>query len=336
VNLYVNGVRVISFTGNTWGRMDESTNPDMVMHLFLDDDTSDWASGRMALFRVYNGNLTDAEVTQMYAAPFTHTVGVPPPGFQSNGIVNAASYSASNAITPGGFFTIFGKDLSNEVEDWGQSFVNNVAPRRLNNIRVLINNQEAFIALASPGQVNALAPDNLADGPVTVVVENGTLRSATVQTQASRINPAVFRFNPQDSRYVAATTNDGTAYIAPPNLFGTNGSLSGLAVRGARPGEFVVIYATALGPTNPAVPTGQIPPPRTGAYPLANPSEVRLLNTSGQPVATVTPVYAGLSGFPGLHQVVFQVPDVADGEYQAVIAVAGRTSPTGAYMPISR
>jgi uncharacterized protein (TIGR03437 family) len=273
-------------------------------------------------------------VKEIYAAPFTSTVGLPKPGFQSSGIVNSASYSPSNAITPGGFFTVFGTDLGDDFGDWGQSFVNNFAPRRLNNVRVLVNDQEAFIAFTSSAQINAIAPDNLPDGPVTVLVEYSNLRSTVVSTQSRQINPAVFRFTPQDSRYLAATANDGSAYIGPANLFGTNGSLNGLALRPARPGEYVVLYGTGLGPTTPAVPAGQIPAARSGGYPLTNSSEIRL-TLNGQ-TTSVVPAYSGLSGFPGLHQLVFLVPSIPNGDYETVLVVNGLASPLGAFLPVGQ
>ena len=335
IYLYLNGNLVASATGVSIGEIDSAFNPNNILHFLLDDSESvEWAPARIALFRVYSGNLTAAQVREIWASPFTSTVGQPPPGFQSSGIVNSASFSSTNAISPGGFFTIFGNDLADTTGDWGQSFVNNSAPRRLNNVRVLINNQESFVVFTSLTQVNALAPDNLPDGPVTVVVENGNLRSAVVQSTSRAVSPAVFRFNAQNNRFLASTANDGSAYIAPPNLFGTNGSLNGLAVRPARPGEFIVLYATGFGPTNPPVPAGQIPPARAGGYPLTNNTEVRL-TLNGQ-TSTVRPAYAGLSAFPGLIQIVFQVPEIASGEYEAVIVVAGQSSPSSAFLPIAR
>ena len=331
--LYLNGRLVASRTPTDLGVMAAALNPDQLVRLFLDDD-NEWAPARIALFRVYAGPLSATEVRDIYAAPFTSTIGLPKPGFQSSGFVNSASYSAANAITPGGFFSIFGSDLGDDFGDWGQSFVNNVAPRRLNNVRVLVNDQEAFIAFTSSGQINAIAPDNLPDGPVNVVVEYSTLRSTTVATQSRRINPAVFRFTPENSRYLASTANDGSAYIGPPNLFGTNGSLNGLALRPARPGEYVVLYGTGLGPTTPPVPAGQIPPARSGGYPLSNASEIRL-TLNGQ-TTSVVPAYSGLSGFPGLHQLVFLVPDIPNGDYETILVVNGLSSPTGTYLPISK
>ncbi len=333
VQLYLNGRLVASRSDTPLGEMNAALNPDQLVNLFLDDD-NEWGAARIALFRVYNGALTATEVRDIFAAPFTSTIGLPRPGFQSSGIVNSASFSANNAITPGGFFTIFGSDLGDDFGDWGSAFVNNVAPRRLNNVRVLVGDQEAFIAFTSSAQINAIAPDNIPDGPVNVVVEYSTLRSTTVATQARRINPAVFRFTPEDSKYLASTANDGSAYIGPANLFGTNGSLNGLALRPARPGEFVVLYGTGLGPTVPAVPAGQIPATRNGGYPLTNPSEIRLTR-NGQ-TTTVVPAYSGLTGFPGLHQLVFLVPNLPSGDYETVLVVNGLSSPNGSFLTIGQ
>ncbi len=335
LQLYLNGALVASRSdGTTLGVMDAKLNPQQLVTLFLDDDPFEWAPARIALFRAYNGALTAAEVKTIASAPFTSTVGLPSPGFQSSGIVNSASYSPTNAITPGGFFTIFGTDLGDDFGDWGQSFVKNVAPVRLNNVHVLVNNLEAFIAFTSSAQINAIAPDNLPDGPVTMVVEYSNLRSTTVTTTARRINPAVFRFTPQNSRYLASTANDGSAYIGPANLFGTNGALNGLALRPARPGEYVVLYGTGLGPTTPAVPAGQIPAANAAGYPLTSTSEIRL--TLNGKTTSVVPAYAGLSGFPGLHQLVFLVPDLADGNYETTLVVGGISSPAGTYLALAK
>ncbi len=333
--LYLNGALVASRAGGTaLGVMDPAVNPEQLVQLFLSNDVFEWAPARIALFRAYSGPLSAAEVKEIYNSPFTSTVGLPKPGFQSSGIVNSASFSPNNAITPGGFFTIFGSDLGDDFGDWGQSFVNNVAPRRLNNVRVLVNDQEAFIAFTSSAQINAIAPDNIPEGPVTVTVEYSNLRSTVVPTQSRRVNPATFRFTPEDSRYLAATANDGSAYIGPANLFGTNGQLSGLALRPARPGEFVVLYGTGLGLTTPPVPAGQIPPARNGGYPISNSSEIRLTR-NGQ-TTTVVPAYSGLSGFPGLHQLVFLVPSLPSGDYETVLVVNGLSSPAGTFLPIGQ
>ena len=39
---------------------------------------------------------------------------------------------------------------------------------------------------------------------------------------------------------------------------------------------------------------------------------------------------------PGLHQLVFLVPDVANGDYETVLVVDGLISPAGTYLPIGK
>ncbi len=77
----------------------------------------------------------------------------------------------------------------------------------------------------------------------------------------------------------------------------------------------MIAYAMGLGPTNPAVPTGQIPVGRDGG---------------------VTPLYTGLSSFAGVYLVGFQVPvDQADGEFQLRISINSVLSAL-AYLPVAR
>jgi uncharacterized protein (TIGR03437 family) len=339
--IYLNGQETArsssTFQGGT---IPEGANPQQLIHLFLDNtgsgSTNEWAPGRIALFRVYNSTLTAAQVNTLFTSPFTATVGLDQPYFSSVRVVNAASNSNQAPISPNAFFTIFGANLSGPAGPWDNAFTNNFAPRNLNNVRVLIDGQEAFLSFTRTDQLNVLAPDNVAEGPVSVVVESNGVRSTPVTVQARRLNPSLFLFGPQNGRYAASTANDGSAYIAPPNLFGTGGVLFGLPIRPARPGEFIVFYANGLGPTAPAIPAGQIPPPRDGAYPLLNPVEVRLTAQTGGASATVVPVYAGLSGFPGLYQVVFQTPNLPNGEYQAILSIGGVTSPAGVFLAIQQ
>ncbi len=319
----------------------ETNNPEELVHLFLDNSggsaTSEWGPGRIALFRAYDGALTADQVAQIFRAPFASTVGTSAPLLSSAGVVNAASFSTTNPISASSFFTIFGSNLADASGFWGSAFVNNVAPRSLNGVRVLVQDQEAFIVFTSGGQLNVLAPESLPEGPVSLVVENNGTRSAPVTVQSRRTNPAFFRFSPNNNRYFASTANDGSAYIAPSNLFDNSGVLDGLPVRPAKPGEFIVLYGNGLGLTAPTVPGGQIPPPRAGGHPLASPSTLRMTSTDGAVTRTLTPAYAGLSGFPGLFQVVFAVPtDLPDGDYETVFTVSGISSPGGTFVPVRR
>ena len=304
-----------------------------LVHFFVDNttdtSTQDYSSGRIALLRAYTNPLTQAEVTELARNPFGASVGVGSPTFTAAGVRNGATFSESNPLAPGAFFSIFGGSLTNATGDWSAAFQNGEAPRRLNGTRILIGEREAFLSFTSPGQINAIAPDGIGSGPVSMVVERDGVRSAPITVQARALNPAFFTYDQRNRRYIAALNADNTAYIAPADLFGIT-TLNGLAIRPARPGEFVIAYGMGMGPTTPALPAGRIPPPRDGGYPIAGRVELSLGNR------TVTPLYVGLSSFAGVYLVGFQVPDLVNGDYELTIRIDSISSPTGVVIPVAR
>ena len=80
---------------------------------------------------------------------------------------------------------------------------------------------------------------------ITSAGSSGTT-TTTLQTAA----PALFRFSPSDNRYVAAVAADGT-YLAPASTFGST-----VTSHPAKPGETILLFATGLGATSPAVAAG--------------------------------------------------------------------------------
>jgi uncharacterized protein (TIGR03437 family) len=327
--VYVNGQLDINLGTNS---MNLET-PNRVVHFFLDNLTDqsrqDYASGRIALLRAYTNELSASEVTQLARDPFSANVGATAPSFTASGVRNGASFSETTPLAPGAFFSIFGASLSAGTGDWSQAFVDGNGPRSLNGTRVFLGSQEAVLVFTSPGQVNGIAPEGLAAGPISMVVERDGVRSAPVTVQVGALNPAFFTYDQRNRRFAATLAADNSAYIAPRDLFGVN-TVNGLAVRPARPGEFVIAYAMGLGPTNPAVPTGRIPAPRDGGYPVTG--QVRL--TLG--TRTVTPLYTGLSSFAGVYLVGFQVPgDQADGEFELRISINNIPSAL-TYLPVAQ
>lgn len=327
--LYVNGNLDINLSTNDYG----IDNPKNILHFFLDNltDTSrtDYASGRIALLRAYTNALSAAEAAALARDPFNSTVGIGPPSFNSSGVRNGATFGESTPIAPGAFFSIFGSSLSGASGDWSAAFTDGQAPTRLNGTRVLVNDREASIVFTSPGQINALAPDFTASGPVNVRVENNGLASANVSVGSRALNPSFFTYDQRNRRFIAALSAANDAYIAPADLFGVT-SLNGLRIRPARPGEFVIAYGMGMGATNPAVAAGRIPPPREGGHPLAGSATLRL------GPRTIPISYAGLSSFAGVYLVGFQVPgDLAAGDWELQITVNGISSPTGVVIPVA-
>ncbi len=327
--IYANGNLDIDLSTNSMNL----ASANQVVNFFLDNttdtSTADFASARIALLRTYTNALTADEARTLAANPFNSTVGVGAPSFLTSGVRNGATFSESTPIAPGAFFTILGSSLSDATSDWTGRFDGSNAPTLLNGTRVLVNERPAFLSYTSPGQVNAIAPDGIAAGNVTVVVERGGVRSAPVTAVARALNPAFFTYDQRNRRFIAALAADNTAYIAPADLFGVS-TVNGLAVRPARPGEFVVAYGMGFGPTTPGVPAGTIPAPRDGGYPVAGTVQARFGPQN------ITPLYVGLSGFAGLYQVGFQVPDLPNGDYELNLSISGVQSPTGVVIPVAR
>lgn len=328
--VYINGTEEINLSTNSMNFV----TPSRVMSFFLDntEDSSrtDFASARVALFRAYTNVLSAAEARTLATDPFNATVGIGAPSFVSSDVRNGATFSASTPIAPGAFFSILGSSLSDGTGDWSGQFSGSTAPTTLNGTRVLINNTPAFLSFTSPGQLNAIAPDTLTPGPVSIVVERNGVRSTTVTAQARAVNPSFFTYDQRNRRFIATLAADNSAYIAPRDLFGVS-TINGLAVRPARPGEFIVAYGMGLGPTNPNVPAGNVPAPREAGYPVSGTVILRLGNR------TISPLYTGLSSFAGVYVVGFQVPaDQGEGDWELQITINGTASPTGVVIPIAR
>ncbi|MCX6611542.1 MAG: hypothetical protein NTW74_11905 [Acidobacteria bacterium] len=325
--LYINGTLDINLLTTSMNL----TTPDRVVNFFLDNttdtSTTDFASARVALLRAYTNALSDSEVRDLAANPFSNSVGATAPSFTAAGVRNGATFSENTPIAPGAFFSILGSALSDVTSDWTGRFDGSNAPTTLNGTRVLINDRPAFISFTSPGQINAIAPDTIVPGNVSIVVERNGVRSTAVTAQARALNPAFFTYDQRNRRFIAALTADNSAYIAPADLFGVT-SINGIAVRPARPGDFVIAYGMGMGQTNPNLPAGTIPPARDGGHPVSGTVNLRL------GTATLNPLYVGLSSFAGVYIVGFQVPPMATGDYELQITINGTSSPTGVVIPV--
>ena len=325
--LYINGTLDINLLTTSMNL----TTPDRVVNFFLDNttdtSTTDFASARVALLRAYTNALSDSEVRDLAANPFSNSVGASAPSFTTAGVRNGATFSENAPIAPGAFFSILGSSLSDVTSDWTGRFDGSNAPTTLNGTRVLINDRPAFISFTSPGQINAIAPDTIVPGNVSIVVERNGVRSTAVTAQARALNPAFFTYDQRNRRFIAALTADNSAYIAPADLFGVT-SINGIAVRPARPGDFVIAYGMGMGQTSPNLPAGTIPPAREGGHPVSGTVNLRL------GTATLNPLYVGLSSFAGVYIVGFQVPPMATGDYELQITINGTSSPTGVVIPV--
>lgn len=205
-------------------------------------------------------------------------------------VVNGASFAG--AFTSGSWITITGAQLAATTRSWQESdFVAGKLPTELDGVRVIVNNKAAYPAFVSPGQINALAPDDDFEGDVEIRVRNTLGESAPLLATKRALAPALFTYQAGDTTFAAARAADGT-------LIGPGGVLPGVTTRPARPGEVITLYATGCGATVPPTPADSVV---TAPAPLAMMPTVEI----GVDVAEVE--YAGVVA-PGLCQINVALP----------------------------
>ena len=260
-----------------------------------------------------------------------------------------AEFGANLALGPNTFGTIFGPvqstspaqgagsgSMVNRTMDWGQGFVNGSAPTDLGGVKVRVNGRDAFISFTGLGatfgrqfdQINFIAPDDTARGPVTVEVFKDGVMVASRVVNLDTISPALFAYSTPDAQgqlYYAGLTAPNTAYAAPSNLFGVP-NIGGIPVRPVRPGEVVQLFGTGFGVTNPPTPAGRL----AGVAELEMKGAMRI---GGLP-AQIT--YQGMApGFAGVYQFNVVVPaGLQNGNHRIEIDIQGKTTPFNAFLPV--
>jgi protocatechuate 3,4-dioxygenase beta subunit len=232
-----------------------------------------------------------------------------------SGVVNAAGFDAG--VAPGAWVSIHGFRLAATTRTWtAADIVNGRLPTALDGVSVTINGREAAVYYVSPNQLNVLAPADTLTGTSTVVVRNANGASAAASVQMSAARPGFFRLAQE---YVVATDPAG-GYVGPSNL------VEGLLTIPAKPLSTITLWGTGFGPTNPAIPSGEVV---TNASPLQNVPVIRFGNTAAQ----VT--YAGVTA-AGLCQFNVVVPDLANGDYPVVAQVNGVRTSSAARLRVQR
>jgi uncharacterized protein (TIGR03437 family) len=155
----------------------------------------------------------------------------------------------------------------------------------------------APLLFVSGSQINFQIPWELASsapGSLEAVVELGGVASDPVQVALARQTPSIFAFDFETPAKGVVLNLDNTA--AQPI-----GSIDGYPSRPAQRGGVIVIYATGLGPVNPAPETGGLGLDDQGGFIRRDTTETAVVRVGGI-AANVS--FAGLSpNFVGLYQV---------------------------------
>ena len=238
------------------------------------------------------------------------------PSLSVGGIVNAASNSPP--IAPGSFVSIYGQNLADTSTDWSSAIVNGKLPTSLGGVQVLVNGKNAFISYVQPTQVNVLTPPDSTVGPVEVdvITNHGTV---VAMGNMAGVSPALFTYALQGRLYADALFATDYVYVAAV------GALPGVTSRPAQAGDYVLLFATGLGQTNPPCPVGQV---LAAAYPVPDLSKVSVL-VGGQPALVQ---FAGMT-YAGVFQINIQVPNgIPAGDQPIVLGVAGQASSPTVYL----
>ena len=166
----------------------------------------------------------------------------------AGGIVDGAGYLPR--VTSGGIASVFGLNLATSITDASKVPL----PTTLAEASVRLNGIAAPLFFVSPQQINFQVPWELVAQPAVLltVSVSGTTSSASQLTLPSYA-PGLFSIN-------ASGRGQGAILIS-----GTGGGLAAPAgtaslSRPVRPGEFIEIYASGLGPVTNQPATGAVTP----------------------------------------------------------------------------
>jgi uncharacterized protein (TIGR03437 family) len=200
-------------------------------------------------------------------------------------LVNAASYDTT--VAPGSIAALFGSGMT--AQD-SQAAATLPLPTQLAGLRVTIGGQAAPLFFASATQVNLQVPSGVALGTaqIEVFAIGASTPTATGSVQIAESAPGVFTVDSSGRNQAAALNSDSTLNSDFDRFPGSHPETTS---------NFVTIFATGLGRTNPLVADGAAAPGTNFALATATASV-----TIGGAASQV--LYSGLApGFVGLWQI---------------------------------
>jgi uncharacterized protein (TIGR03437 family) len=270
---------------------------------------------------------------------FSLTVTAPPvttpvPIINAGGVTGAGlSVPAIQALSTGGIGTVKGQNFgvgAKFLQVGNSDLVNGQVPVNFHGVCLEIAGVRAFIFGASDTQINFQTPTLPAgtSAGVRVIVgcdTNAAAQSAVVNVGIQSATPEFFYFtyNPDGHNPVAATDSLTGAIVVASTLF------PGAGFTPAHQNEYVTVYATGFGATNPPVAPGTF----GAGGPVAATYSVTL-NAKPLPAANV--LYAGqTAGSPGLFQLNILIPpDAPDGDLSLVLTIGNASSSPGAFITV--
>ena len=206
----------------------------------------------------------------------------------------------ATSLAVGSLISIFGTNLV-KVPAGLSGWAGQTLPLALNGTRVTLDGRQLPLIYVGPNQINAQVPVDLAAGRQKVLlVDNGNGPSPAVFVDVVDAAPEIF------------------FYPVPAVLKNADFSLVSSA-NPARAGDALLVYATGLGQTGPALTTGGLVLPGVLAYTTPVTATI-----GGKPANVIYSIAA--PGFAGLYQVAVTVPAAVTGSVPLVIQQAAAVS----------
>lgn len=167
-------------------------------------------------------------------------------GVYTGCVVDAASYSNADVLSPGAIVTLFGSQLGPR-EGVAFQLTNGLLPTELAGTRVFVNGGPVPLLYVSYGQINAVLPYTLAENarPEIQVVRSGSPGNVLKNSLVQRAGITIFQVVESEVAWAAALNDDGTVNSAS---------------NPARPGSVVVLFGTGGGATVPPSVAGGVTP----------------------------------------------------------------------------
>jgi len=237
------------------------------------------------------------------ASPPAGLVAVPVVSPQ--GVVNAVSFEAQIASST--WLTVFGTDLADSTRMWRDTdLLQGKLSTSLYCLTLLLNSKPGYLSYISPTQINGLLPEDDAERLVPLPVSTPHGASQPISVVKQRLTPALFTFDAEGHKYVAAIHAD-SARVGENDLCPAGNTLP------AQPGEVVMLFGNGFGVTDPLHPTSD---------PVVDPSSISVpvaIQVGNSPASLR---YAGLV-LPGVYQFNITVPEVPDGDHAVEVEAAG-------------
>jgi uncharacterized protein (TIGR03437 family) len=237
-------------------------------------------------------------------------------GTTVNAVTNGAS-NLSGPVSPGEVVVIYGSGLGPSQLTTFQADASGRVPNAVAGTSVYFNGAPAPVLYTSSNQVAAIVPFGIGNSLAQMYVQNQNVTSAAFNLSVASQIPAVFTLNGSGSGQAAAINNK-------------DGSING-AASPAKVGDYVQLYITGVGQTNPSGSDGVI-----NAAPLPVPvAEVKV--TIGGKTATVNFAGGAPGSVAGVIQVNAQIPSgiTAGGAVPVVVQVGTSNSQPGVTLAVA-